>query len=85
MGLQVSVGLTPTVHSDVAFYIERRSNCESETFIYDQLRTVAYADYKIGMLYVHPSLLRTEDTNVLYDEDDIEEDHGPKLNDWWLK
>jgi len=68
--------------SDIAYYVVRRSNCSSNVFIYDQLRTVAYADYKIGMLYVHPSLLQTKEANILYNESDIEDS---KLNDWWLK
>lgn len=72
--------------SDVAYYIVRRSNCPSNVFIYDQLRTVAYADYKVGMLYVHPSLLKTDDMDVLYNENDIIKDPPAiKLNEWWSK
>lgn len=36
------------------YYIELRSVGESNIKLYYQLQTVAYADYKIGMLYISP-------------------------------
>lgn len=36
------------------YYIEFRSNDQSNTKIYYQLRNVAYADYKIGYFYISP-------------------------------
>jgi hypothetical protein len=36
------------------FYIEHRSNCNSNVMLYQQRRTVAYADYKIGFCYISP-------------------------------
>ena len=41
--------------SENAYYIERRSNDESSVKVYDQKRTVDYADYKIGMFYIAPA------------------------------
>jgi hypothetical protein len=36
------------------YYVEFRSNDESNVKLYYQMKTVAYADYKIGMFYVSP-------------------------------
>lgn len=36
------------------YYVELRSIDFSNTKLYYQLQTVAYADYKIGMLYISP-------------------------------
>ena len=36
------------------YYIELRSIDKSNVKLYYQLQTVAYADYKIGMLYISP-------------------------------
>jgi hypothetical protein len=44
------------------YYIEFRSNDESNVKLYYQLKTVAYADYKIGYFYIDPHDLYT-DTN----------------------
>lgn len=50
------------------FYIEFRTNDESNVKVYYQLRTVAYADYKIGYFYISPSDLFTLDgTKCLLD------------------
>jgi len=40
--------------SNVVFYEEYRSKDDSYTMLYLQKKTVAYADYKIGLLYVSP-------------------------------
>lgn len=37
-----------------AYYVEHRSKCNSNVKLYLQKRTVAYADYKIGMCYISP-------------------------------
>ena len=42
-------------HDVRAFYVEFRSKCEANVMLYYQKRTVAYADYKIGMCYIAPS------------------------------
>jgi hypothetical protein len=36
------------------YYIELRSSDKANVKLYYQLQTVAYADYKIGMLYISP-------------------------------
>lgn len=36
------------------YYVELRSNDINNVKLYYQLQTVAYADYKIGMLYISP-------------------------------
>ena len=38
----------------VSYYIEYRSLDECNVMLYHQKRTVAYADYKIGMYYISP-------------------------------
>jgi hypothetical protein len=35
-------------------YIEWRTNDDADVKIYDQLKTVDYADYRIGMMYADP-------------------------------
>ena len=40
--------------NDVAYYIEHRSLDEASVKVYEQRRTVAYADYKVGMFYIAP-------------------------------
>lgn len=39
----------------VSYYIEYRSKDSSYVKLYFQKRTVAYADYKIGLYYISPS------------------------------
>jgi len=43
------------------YYIEFRSIDDSNIKLYYQLKTVAYADYKIGMFYISPYELFTKD------------------------
>ena len=43
------------------YYIEFRSGDESNVKVYYQMRTVAYADYKIGMFYICPTQLKLLD------------------------
>jgi len=40
---------------DKVFYAEYRSQCDSYVKIYWQMKTVSYADYKIGHFYISPS------------------------------
>lgn len=42
------------LHSDIAYYIEHRSRDGANVKVYEQRRTVGYADYKIGMFYIAP-------------------------------
>jgi hypothetical protein len=41
--------------SEMAYYIEHRSRDEANVKVYEQRRTVEYADYKIGMFYIAPA------------------------------
>ena len=41
------------------YYVEARSKDDSYVKLYFQKKTVAYADYKVGMLYISPFDLRT--------------------------
>jgi len=56
------------LNNSECYYIEWQSKCQSKVFIYEQKKSVAYADYLIGMFYIHPSLLTTKEIEVLYDE-----------------
>jgi hypothetical protein len=47
------------------YYIEARSNDEAYVKLYYQKKTVAYADYKIGMCYVSPFELVTDELDEL--------------------
>jgi len=48
-------------HNKVVFYFEYRSFDSANVKLYLQKRTVAYADYKVGMCYISPfELLRTD-------------------------
>ena len=39
---------------DRVYYIEYRSKDEARVKVYDQRRTVAYANYKVGFVYIAP-------------------------------
>lgn len=51
--------------SKIVYYIEYRSNDDANVKVYSQLKTVKYADYKIGYLYVSPFDLYLEDTVII--------------------
>lgn len=51
--------------NDLYFYDEYRSKDECQVKVYHQKKTVAYADYRIGMWYISPTLLRTEGNEAL--------------------
>jgi len=36
------------------FYVEWRTKDQSNVKVYDQKRTVEYADYKVGLFYISP-------------------------------
>jgi hypothetical protein len=56
------------------YYIEFRSNDESNVKLYYQLKTVAYADYKIGYFYVDPyELYSANGTCVIKDINHVDE------------
>ncbi|MCK5017103.1 MAG: hypothetical protein KAS32_08520 [Candidatus Peribacteraceae bacterium] len=40
-----------------SFYIEYRSKCDSYVKLYFQIKTVSYADYKVGLWYIDPKEL----------------------------
>jgi hypothetical protein len=42
------------IHSEKAFYIEHRSRDAANVKVYEQRRTVDYADYRVGMFYIAP-------------------------------
>ena len=47
------------------YFTELRSNDESNVMVYDQRRTVRYADYKIGLYYIAPSDLYVKGSSVM--------------------
>ena len=52
--LKVSSDHIWRLDSDVAYYIEHRSRDEANVKVYEQRRTIGYADYKVGMFYIAP-------------------------------
>lgn len=48
------------------YYIEYRSNCNSNVKLYFQKRAVAYADYKVGMCYIAPQDLMQVNTTPVF-------------------
>lgn len=46
-------------------YIEWRTNDDANVKIYEQLRTVDYADYRVGLIYVDPLDLFVEGEPVI--------------------
>lgn len=51
--------------SDLYFYDEYRSTDEYQVKVYHQKKVVDYADYRIGMWYVSPTLLITDENSLL--------------------
>ena len=47
------------------YFTEWRSKDESNVMVYDQRRTVKYADYKIGLFYICPSDLYVKGSHVM--------------------
>ena len=53
------------------YYIEFRTNDNSNVKVYYQMRTAAYADYKIGCFYISPDDLYVNDIKCLTSVDDL--------------
>ncbi len=53
------------------YYIEFRTNDSSNVKVYYQMRTVAYADYKIGFFYISPDNLYVDGIKCLTVIDDL--------------
>ena len=72
------------VGNDLSYYHEFRSNDKCFVKLYYQKLRVAYADYKVGMWYISPLQVITDEHDDLllpsYVEE-IEEDEGPDLFD----
>ena len=58
------------------YYIEFRTNDSSNVKVYYQMRTVAYADYKIGYFYVSPADLYNDGIKCLSQTNKINENVG---------
>lgn len=56
-GLYVPESQAWRLHSDKAYYIELRHMEYKKAKIYSQLKTVDYADYKVGYYYISPVYL----------------------------
>lgn len=55
------------------FYVEHRSRDAARVMLYEQLKGVAYADYRVGLYYISPADLVTEEEKRLYlEEEDLE-------------
>jgi len=52
--------------NDAFFYDEYRSTCSSNVKVYHQKNLVSYADYKVGLWYIDPFELKTEDFESLF-------------------
>jgi hypothetical protein len=50
---------------DEAFYVEWRTKDESNVKVYEQRKTVDYADYKVGLFYISPFDLYVEGGMVI--------------------
>ena len=53
------------------YYIEFRTNDDSNVKVYYQMRTVAYADYKIGYFYISPADLYVNGIKCLSSQEDL--------------
>jgi hypothetical protein len=55
------------------YYIEFRTNDSSNVKVYYQMRTVAYADYKIGCFYISPYDLYNDGIKCISDKNQVNE------------
>lgn len=55
------------------YYIEFRTNDSSNVKVYYQMRTVAYADYKIGCFYISPYDLYNDGIQCISDKNQVNE------------
>jgi hypothetical protein len=53
--LHIPQGQEWRLQSEHAYYLEHRSRDEANVKVYEQRRTVGYADYRIGMFYIAPA------------------------------
>ena len=53
-GIYVPVDQEWRLRSNSCYYVEWRTKDESRVKIYNQVRPVGYADYKVGMWYISP-------------------------------
>ncbi|MEJ5225644.1 MAG: hypothetical protein WHV44_14395 [Anaerolineales bacterium] len=53
--LHISPRAAWRLESESAFYLEHRSNDDANVMVYEQRRTVDYADYRIGLFYIAPA------------------------------
>jgi len=51
--------------NDRVDYVEWRTNDESKVKVYDQKKTVDYADYRVGLIYIDPCDLFVEGEPVM--------------------
>jgi hypothetical protein len=58
------------------YYIEFRTNDDCNVKVYYQMRTVAYADYKIGSFYISPSELFVNNIRCLSERNQSNENVG---------
>src|SRR5208283_5334331 len=65
---------------DKIYYIEYRSNDEANVKIYKQMRTVDYADYKIGNWYISPFDLISDKFPILVTP--LKIDKYTSLDEW---
>lgn len=61
--------------SNVVYYIEFRTIDECYVKVYYQLKTVDYADYKLGKLYISPFNLKTDKLNEIISYDKKEKNN----------
>ena len=54
IGLDIPNGEIWRVNSQLAYYVHYRAKGRSPIKVYKQLKTVKYADYKVGMFYISP-------------------------------
>lgn len=58
------------------YYVEFRTNDLSDVKVYYQLKTVSYADYKIGYFYISPLDLYLEDgTSIVTMDGEVNKNH----------
>lgn len=72
------------LENNLSYYHEYRSKDECDVKLYDQKLRVSYADYKVGMWYISPNVVKTdefEDLLPLYQDSIVEASDEPNLFD----
>jgi len=67
--------------NSLSYYWEYRSNDDCFAKLYDQKICVGYADYKVGMWYISPDVLKTDDFEELMLPLYVEDEVGVKLKE----